>query len=443
MKYARIIAEFASQPWAIREDVLLRMREVLLHKASGITWSPEEIRARIDESNLANGYVPVTRERACFLSADGESVEIEAASGKKLQTSSPGSVALIPVVGIVSHRMSLMSELSGPGGASVQSITAQLRQALDDGNCKAIVLDVDSPGGSVSGVMELADEIYNARKKKPITAVCNAMACSAAYWLASAAEELVCTPSGQCGSIGVYMLHQDESKALENDGIKITLIKAGKYKAEGNPAEPLSDEARAAFQSQVDDYYGMFVKAVAQNRGTTQAKVRDGYGQGRSLLAASAVKAGLADRIATLDDVLGKYGVKRGSSPSSSAEGMDPVVVGAKPDNPDDDQDEDDNYCGCACDACKDCTGSAGNAKAQAALRPERFMGDPQGQQESCTCGCEACKACEDKGNAKAAHPISTQTIEEQKAATAAAAGDALKAIHRRRQMEIDLLRMP
>ena len=104
----------------------------------------------------------------------------------------------------------------------------------------------------------MAAEIYEARNRKPIIAVVNSMACSAAYWLASAAGDLVCTPSGQAGSIGVYMIHQDVSKALDKEGIKVSLIKAGRYKTEGNSTEPLGAEARAAFQSQVDDVYTQF-----------------------------------------------------------------------------------------------------------------------------------------------------------------------------------------
>jgi signal peptide peptidase SppA len=171
-------------------------------------------------------------------------------------------------------------------------------------DCKAIVLDVDSPGGSVDGVPEFADEIYDARSKKPVIAVCNSMACSAAYWLASAASEVVCTPSGQCGSIGVYMMHLDESESLKQQGIKITVIKAGKYKAEGNSTEPLSDDARAAAQTSVDAFYSMFVRSVARNRGTSQTAVREGYGQGRSLMAAQAAGQDLVDRVGTFDDIL-------------------------------------------------------------------------------------------------------------------------------------------
>jgi len=396
MKYARIVAEVCGQPWAMREETVWAMQKLLRMQVTGVKWTAEEIRERIAESNAANGYVAVSRGGAHFLCSTEDvhgvfrtsALEMQAASGKR-NKAQPGSVALIPVVGIVANRMSSM-DISGPGGVSIQRLTAQFRQALEDGNCKAIVLDVDSPGGSVEGVMELANEIFDARKQKPVTAVCNAMACSAAYWLAAAASEVVCTPSGQCGSIGVYMMHQDESEALKKDGIKITVIKAGKYKAEGNPSEPLSSEAYDAFLGKVNDYYGMFVKAIAQYRGGSQAAVRDGYGQGRSLLATAAVKENLADRIGTLDDVLGKYGVK--SSSQESAFSIQPAPSARAASQPDDEDDPDDaGPCGCGCDACKSCENKGSAA--------------PHVDGMSCSCACNACKACTNKSGAAALEP--------------------------------------
>jgi capsid assembly protease len=424
MKYSRIIAEVCGQAWAMREETVWAMQNLLYLQASGVKWSADEIRERIAQSNAATGYVPLSRGSARYLCFDQE-LEMEAASGKRNKATQPGSVALIPVMGVIAHRMSMM-DISGSGGTSIQQLTAQFRQALEDGNCKAIVLDVDSPGGSVEGVMELASEIYNARKQKPVTAVCNSMACSAAYWLASAAGDVVCTPSGQCGSIGVYMMHQDESEALKKDGIKITVIKAGKFKAEGNPSEPLSDEAYQAFLGKVNDYYGMFVKAVAQNRGASQNAVREGYGQGRSLLAANAVKEGLADRIGTLDDVLGKYGVKSSSSQQATDAGS-PVLVNRLPDpkalaaaktSPDDTDDDtdDDQACNCNCVACQGCENKTGNARAD---------------DMSCNCDCQACKACDFKNASSKAAALAERERE------AAAAGAALAMSRRRRQLSL------
>jgi signal peptide peptidase SppA len=403
MKYSRILAEFYSKVWAIREETLLEMQNLLRQQSAGVKWSVEEIRERIEASNLATGFVEHENTEARFLAFDDEPMPMRAA-GKR--SARPGSVAVIPMTGIISHRVSMMSQVSGGGGLSIQGLTAQFRQALEDGNCKAIVFDVDSPGGSVEGVMELAQEIYDARKVKPVTAVCNAMACSAAYWLASAAGEVECTPSGQCGSIGVYMLLQDESEALKQEGIKINILKAGKYKAEGHPSQPLSDNAREFLQGQVESVYSLFVKAVATQRGVSLGAVRAGMGQGRSLLANDAVKANLADRTGTLDDVLEKYGVKtgRGARGMASARGARVLENRTEPEDykraiarrrrqfslsaaagtalPEDD-DEDEPPCGCPCQACENCIGDPGT-------KADGDMG--------CTCACSACKACENRG---------------------------------------------
>lgn len=384
MKYSRIVAEFYRRVWCIREETLTAMQDLIRQQSEGVKWSVEEIRERIAAANLASGYLGHETLEARYIahglpaavSRDPDVViPMQAASGKR-NAAAPGSVAVIPMMGIISHRLSMMNEISGGGGGSTQALTALFRQALNDSNCKAIVFDVDSPGGSVEGVTELASEIYEGRKMKPITAVFNAMGCSAAYWLASAASDLVCTPSGQCGSIGVYMLLQDESEALKNEGIKITILKAGKYKAEGHPAEPLTDDARNFLQSQVDSVYGMFVKAVAQQRGVSQATVREGMGQGRSLLAAEAVKAGLADRVGTLDDVLEKYGVKK------SAGGRQPSALSSPhAENPPlPDEDEEDEARAKACKACKACSAST-------------FCGCVDGDID-CSCACEPCKGC-------------------------------------------------
>ena len=372
MKYAHILAEFYLRAWALPEELLLRMQEVLQAQASGIKWDADEIARRISASNKESGYeIKDHQEGLRYLAMDGQVVQ--ARNGSKA-TAGPGSVAVIGITGIISHRMNLMSSLSGPGGTSIQKLQAQFREAMGDGNCKAIIFDVDSPGGSVDGVTELAAEIYNGRKQKPSTAVINSLGASAAYWLASAASEVVITPSGQAGSIGVYMMHQDESKALENEGIKITLIKAGKFKAEGGPQEPLSDETRTHLQSMVNDYYTMFVKAIGQQRSASQAAVRDGYGQGRCLLANDAVKQNLADRIGTFDEVLQKYGVK--TSSAIAAADSSPAIEAKMPG---DEPDEDDGTCACACSACDACTGTT-SAEA-----------DDSGM---CSCACDACKGC-------------------------------------------------
>lgn len=435
MKYTHILASFCAQAWAIREETLAAMQELIRLQVGGAKWSAEEIQERINLSNEKNGTHAHLEPQMRFLAMDkfddaqAEGMDPTIQGRASGIAGKSGTVALIPIVGIISHRMNMMSQISGPGGTSIQKLTAQFRQAMEDTNCKAIVFDVDSPGGSVNGVMELAAEIYNGRKQKPITAVFNSMGCSAAYWLASAASEVVCSPSGQCGSIGVYMALQDESKALENAGIKITLVKAGKYKTEGDPSQPITDEALAGFQHNVDAFYSMFVKGVAQNRGVAQAKVREGYGEGRSLLAQDAVKANLADRIATLDEVLAKYGVKTGAnSQQYAANATDaPNATGATRAEDGDDLDETNTPCGCPCDACKGCTGFPGTkSKAKA------------DDDMSCKCDppCAACQGHTGQGGAKAVIAAQKAATPEEQKEIAAAAGETLANL-RRRRMEL------
>lgn len=190
------------------------------------------------------------------------------------------------------------------GGVSTDRIIDVVRQIERDDEIGSVVFKINSPGGGVHGVQEAADAIRELGKKKPTAAVADSMAASAAYWLASAANRVYATPSSQLGSIGVFWAHEDMSKALEDCGIKTTLVAAGKYKTEGNPFEPLSDDAKAHMQSIVDGFYGSFVKSVAKGRGVTAKDVRSGFGQGRVLNASEAVSAGLADGVKSLDAVV-------------------------------------------------------------------------------------------------------------------------------------------
>ncbi|HEX7050180.1 MAG TPA: phage major capsid protein, partial [Longimicrobiales bacterium] len=134
---------------------------------------------------------------------------------------------------------------------------------------------------------------------------------SAAYWIGTAASEFVVTPSGEVGSIGVYGVHLEFSRMLEMDGVTATVIRAGEHKAEGNPFEPLSPDALAHMQAQIETYYDAFVRAVARQRGVSVSRVLRDWGQGRTALAEQAVELGMADRIATLEEVLADVGIDR------------------------------------------------------------------------------------------------------------------------------------
>jgi signal peptide peptidase SppA len=219
---------------------------------------------------------------------------------------SSGGIAVLPLYGVVTQRGNMVDDVSGPGMASTQQFASALRQALADDSVSQILIDIDSPGGSVYGVAELADEITAAQSQKPVVAIANSLAASAAYWIGCAASEFYVTPGGEVGSIGVWQAHQDFSKALEDAGVKTTLISAGKFKVEGNPYTPLDEDAQAFMQSRVDDYYGAFTKAVAKGRGVSIAQARDAMGQGRVLGADAALAQNMVDGIVPFDAVLAK-----------------------------------------------------------------------------------------------------------------------------------------
>lgn len=297
--YKHIVQVVIETPWAILPAKLAIIRDLLAFRAAGGRLTPEEIRARLGESFPVSEVVGVVEKRAT-------------------PASQGGGVAVLPLVGTIIQRADAFTEVSG--AVSVQRFTQSFRQALADPNVGSIVIDVDSPGGQVSGVEELSTEIFQARGQKPITAVANSLAASAAYWIATAADEVVVTPSGEVGSIGVFAAHEDISGMLEQEGVKMSLVSAGKFKTEGNPFEPLTEEARASIQGRVDEYYEMFVLAVARNRGVKRSEVRNGFGEGRVVGAKEAVSLGMADRVATLDETVNKLLGGRRSRRAAAAE---------------------------------------------------------------------------------------------------------------------------
>lgn len=217
-----------------------------------------------------------------------------------------GGIAVLSLRGVITPRPSILSMIFGFGGGGLQGFRENFREALSDTDIAAIVLDIDSPGGLIDLVPETAAEIRAARGIKPIIAVANTMAASAAYWIAAQADEIVVTPSGEVGSIGVFTTHEDWSKFDEKLGVATTLISAGKFKVEGNPFEPLSADARAAIQGIVDELYGMFIADVAAGRKVKAADVSGGFGEGRLLTAKRALAAGMVDRIETLEDTIAR-----------------------------------------------------------------------------------------------------------------------------------------
>jgi len=241
-------------------------------------------------------------EIMCLLDKKVAGVDVEFNAAAKRSRSQFVKTAVLPLYGVVSQKMNLMTQYSG--GTSTELFSLWFDEAMADDSVNRVILDVDSPGGSVYGISELSRKIYKSRGKKPIIAVANSLIASAAYWVASAADEIHVTPGGEVGSIGVIAVHVDRSEQNKEDGIHVSYITAGKYKAEANPDEPLTDEARGYLQSRVDEYYSMFVGDIARNRGISRDKVVNDFGQGRVFGADAAVKAKMADKISSFEYVV-------------------------------------------------------------------------------------------------------------------------------------------
>ena len=271
--YQHVVLNALTHPWAILPDQLEVLSAILARRVAGKAPDMDAIQAAVGQR----------RDPA---------------------SSADGAVAVLPLYGTLYPKANLMSEMSG--GTAVGQWVAVYESLMADDSIGAVVLDIDSPGGSVQGIEEAAQRMKALRGTKPVVAVSAYTCASAAYWLASQADQIVASPSSITGSIGVYTIHEDLSAALEAEGVKVTFVSAGRYKVEGNPYEALGDEAFAFAQDTVNDIYGKFTAAVAEGRGVKAGAVRNGYGEGRALTAGDALQEGLVDRVETLAEVVGR-----------------------------------------------------------------------------------------------------------------------------------------
>ncbi|WP_225548140.1 S49 family peptidase [Chromobacterium violaceum] len=206
-------------------------------------------------------------------------------------------VAVIPVSGTLVQKLGTMQPYSGMTG--YDGIRANLSLALADDSVHGIVFDIDSPGGEVAGCFDLADAIYSARGEKPIWSILTENAYSAAYALASATDRIIVPRTGGTGSVGVICMHVDMSKALGAAGVNVTIIHYGDKKANGSDVRPLSSEALADIQADVDEMGELFVDTVARNRGLSARAVRST--QAGTFMGSAGVKVGFADAVMAPD----------------------------------------------------------------------------------------------------------------------------------------------
>jgi signal peptide peptidase SppA len=273
----RILGTVVLAPWAIEAAMLTTIAHVVARRMSGEVFAFDDFE-REDPA-------PARTERG---------------------------LAIIPMHGVLAPRMNALTDISG--GTSFEQLRGQVNAAAADKTVRAIVLDIDSCGGSVLGATETADTIRKAREVKPVYAHANLTCASAAYWIAANATEVIASPSAQIGSVGVYSIHNDLSAALEQLGVKRTYVSAGKFKLDGVDGLPLNEAALARRQQQVDTCYETFIADLALGRGVPAATVRAGFGEGACLDAAAALAAGMIDRVEPIDATLAR--VLRDAAPS-------------------------------------------------------------------------------------------------------------------------------
>jgi signal peptide peptidase SppA len=247
---------------------------------------------------------------------------------KKPYRTTADGIAIIPVIGSLVGRGGWLSALSGI--QSYENLKFALGAAAADKSVRAMVLDIDSPGGEAVGAFETADAVRAAAAQKEVVAVATGLCCSAAYAIASAASSVVTTKSSVIGSIGVVMLHADYSHALHERGVVPTLIHAGKRKVDGTPYKPLTDEVKAELKAEVEKFNSLFVATVAEGRKSLTPDAILAMEAG-TYIGAAAVKVKLADSVGSLEAVLARLSKQTSPVGSSGLQLSIQVTAETKP----------------------------------------------------------------------------------------------------------------
>lgn len=297
------LMDIMTAPWAITPDMLREIRDIYATHLRGDKINIEGVEARLGR--------PLNNENPDVLVQDG--------------------VAIISANGVVAKRMNMFSRISG--GMSTEILAQQIEAAMADNTVRAIILSIDSPGGTVDGTFELAQKLYDMRGTKPIVTYADGLVASAAYAIAAATDQIhISGPAAHVGSIGVVATHVDYSGAEQKDGVKTTEIYAGKYKRIASSYAPLTAEGKQNIQDAVDYLYGVFVDSVAKFRGVSVDTVLEKMADGKVFIGQQAIDAGLVDGVATLDEMvayLAKGQLPPRTPPASAATDDAPQPVAA------------------------------------------------------------------------------------------------------------------
>jgi signal peptide peptidase SppA len=275
LKDKAILKFLTDTVWAMEFNILTRMTDIVTRHADNIKLSSEDIKAAIGEDD-----------------DDGRVAYRES-----------GNTAIIPITGVIAKHTSQVNGISQAQGTSCEEISANIDRALNNPKIQRLILHVESPGGSVGGVADLAAKIATTNKQKPVIAYVDDMADSAAWWLASQADKVYASRNAEVGSIGVYTVLRDSSVLNEQMGVKYKIVKSGQYKGVGTPQLGLKEEELADIQNRINSIHRLFVADVAKGRGLDVAALSQ-IADGRVFSPDEAIKAGLIDGISTLQDVI-------------------------------------------------------------------------------------------------------------------------------------------
>lgn len=254
------------------------------------------------------------------LDLDVEGLQIKSEAKDQRESSvTPKGIAVIPIIGSMSHRATGIEAMSGM--TSYATLQKQFEAAFNDPNVGSILMDIDSPGGSVAGAFDFRDYLMSKKGTKPVYALARDAMCSAAYLIGSTADKVYATQTARVGSIGVVAMHTDASGKMEKEGLKPTFISAGKFKTAGNPYEKLEGEKLKYLQDSVDESYDMFINAVADARGIDKKVIRDT--EARVYGGKKAVEIGLADGIRTYESVLAEMSAPNFTTQGTKMENID------------------------------------------------------------------------------------------------------------------------
>lgn len=267
-----MIQAIAKTPWAITADGL----ELILGIAQ----------RKISDTDLA----------LSISAARSKNIE----SGESSNISMRDGVAVLNIIGSIFPRADFFTDISG--ATTIENLSSDFSKALQDEKVKAIVLNIDSPGGQITGIHEFANKIYNSRGTKPIHAYISALGASAAYWIATAADKVSVDATAMVGSIGVVAAWTDNSKAKEADGYQDYTVVSSQ--SPNKRLDPKTEKGKELLQKELDDLANVFISDVARNREVSVETVLGKFGQGGLLIASEAIKVGMADNLSNLEDVV-------------------------------------------------------------------------------------------------------------------------------------------